>query len=175
MPRASTCACGCRRASMPSRSKRAPCCRASSPAAPATRRYRRSARPQCPRFISTNRFCGGWSRLSRILSTAPRCVGVDRRFARRGVALSKSAIQVTRRRTWRKVRSAALAGLSEGLAALLAMRGTEGAALSQILSQRLSRLTLLRQAAEDCPARKTRGSACAAGGFDCAHHRTKQA
>jgi uncharacterized protein (TIGR00255 family) len=53
-----------------------------------------------------------------------------------------------------QVRGAALAGLSEALAALLAMRGTEGAALSQILSQRLSRLTVLRQGAEDCPARK---------------------
>ena len=40
------------------------------------------------------------------------------------------------------------------LAALVAMRRGEGAALAQILGQRLKRLAALRQAADDCPARK---------------------
>ncbi len=45
-------------------------------------------------------------------------------------------------------------GLGEALAALVGMREQEGGALAPILTQRLARLTVLRQAAEDCPARK---------------------
>ena len=52
------------------------------------------------------------------------------------------------------VQKAALTGLAEALAALVAMRRGEGAALAQILGQRLKRLAALRQAADDCPARK---------------------
>jgi len=53
-----------------------------------------------------------------------------------------------------EAQKAALAGLAEALAALVAMRRSEGAALAQILGQRLAKLTTLRRAAEDCPARK---------------------
>ncbi|QAY96506.1 YicC family protein [Methylovirgula ligni] len=52
------------------------------------------------------------------------------------------------------VQRAALEGLGETVTALAAMREQEGAALALILTQRLDRLTTLRQAAEDCPARK---------------------
>ncbi len=52
------------------------------------------------------------------------------------------------------VQRATLEGLGEAVAALAAMREQEGAALAQILAQRLARLATLRQAAEDCPARK---------------------
>ena len=40
------------------------------------------------------------------------------------------------------------------MTALVGMREQEGGALASILTQRLARLTVLRQAAEDCPARK---------------------
>jgi len=53
-----------------------------------------------------------------------------------------------------EAQKAALAGLAEALAALVAMRRSEGAALAQILGQRLAKLKSLRRAAEDCPARK---------------------
>jgi uncharacterized protein (TIGR00255 family) len=53
-----------------------------------------------------------------------------------------------------KAHAAALASLDEALAALVAMRQSEGAALAQILRQRIDRLGALQRAAEDCPARK---------------------
>ncbi len=52
------------------------------------------------------------------------------------------------------VQRAALEGLGEAADALAAMREQEGAALALILTQRLARLAILRQAAEECPARK---------------------
>jgi uncharacterized protein (TIGR00255 family) len=52
------------------------------------------------------------------------------------------------------VQRAALEGLGNAVAALVGMREQEGGALASILTQRLARLTALRQAAEDCPARK---------------------
>ncbi len=52
------------------------------------------------------------------------------------------------------VQRAALEGVGEAVTALAAMREQEGAALALILTQRLARLTILRQAAEDCPGRK---------------------
>jgi uncharacterized protein (TIGR00255 family) len=53
-----------------------------------------------------------------------------------------------------EVQRAVLAGVAEALAALVSMRQGEGAALGQILDQRLARLAALLQTAEDCPARK---------------------
>ncbi len=52
------------------------------------------------------------------------------------------------------VQRAALEGLGKAVTALVGMREQEGGALASILTQRLARLTVLRQAAEDCPARK---------------------
>ncbi|MDR3409006.1 MAG: YicC family protein [Methylovirgula sp.] len=52
------------------------------------------------------------------------------------------------------VQRAALEGIGEAADALAAMREQEGAALALILTQRLARLAVLRQAAEECPARK---------------------
>jgi uncharacterized protein (TIGR00255 family) len=52
------------------------------------------------------------------------------------------------------VQRTALEGLGEAADALAAMREQEGAALALILTQRLARLAILRQAAEECPARK---------------------
>jgi uncharacterized protein (TIGR00255 family) len=54
----------------------------------------------------------------------------------------------------RAAQTAVLDGLGAAVAALAAMREREGAALAQILAQRLARLAVLRQAAEACPARK---------------------
>lgn len=53
-----------------------------------------------------------------------------------------------------KVQADVLASLDEALAALVAMRESEGEVLAQILALRLKRLTALQRAAEDCPARK---------------------
>ncbi len=53
-----------------------------------------------------------------------------------------------------QAREAVLAGLEEALAALVAMRRSEGRALAQILAARLERLAALQRAAEDCPGRK---------------------
>jgi uncharacterized protein (TIGR00255 family) len=52
------------------------------------------------------------------------------------------------------LRAAALAGLDEALAALLAMRRQEGEALGKILINRLDRMGGLQNGAEACPARK---------------------
>lgn len=52
------------------------------------------------------------------------------------------------------VQRAALEGLDKAVAVLATTREQEGGALALILTQRLARLTVLRQAAEDCPARK---------------------
>jgi len=48
----------------------------------------------------------------------------------------------------------ALAGLDQAIAALVAMRRSEGAALAQIVAARLAKLAALRKAADECPARK---------------------
>lgn len=53
-----------------------------------------------------------------------------------------------------QAQEAVLAGLEEALAALVAMRRSEGQALAQILAARLEKLAALQRAAEDCPARK---------------------
>jgi uncharacterized protein (TIGR00255 family) len=53
-----------------------------------------------------------------------------------------------------QVQRASLAGLAEALGALVAMREGEGAALHQILAERLTNIAGLRQAAENSPARK---------------------
>jgi uncharacterized protein (TIGR00255 family) len=53
-----------------------------------------------------------------------------------------------------QIQAGVLAGLDQALAALVAMRGGEGAALLQILNDRVAKLRALRQAAEDCPARQ---------------------
>jgi uncharacterized protein (TIGR00255 family) len=50
--------------------------------------------------------------------------------------------------------AAALAGLDEALAHLVAMRAGEGAALAQVLAARLNRIAELTRAADDCPARR---------------------
>jgi uncharacterized protein (TIGR00255 family) len=53
-----------------------------------------------------------------------------------------------------QAQGAALVGLEEALAALVAMRQTEGRALGQVLSARIEKLAILQQAADECPARK---------------------
>lgn len=50
--------------------------------------------------------------------------------------------------------AAALVGLDEALAHLVAMRAGEGAALAQVLAARLNRIAELTRAADDCPARR---------------------
>ena len=55
------------------------------------------------------------------------------------------------------VQRAALEGLGKAVTALVGMREQEGGALASILTQRLARLTVLRQAAEDCPGAQARG------------------
>jgi len=49
---------------------------------------------------------------------------------------------------------AALAGLDAALADMLQMRAREGAALQQVLSERVNRIATLTQSAEDCPGRQ---------------------
>ncbi len=53
-----------------------------------------------------------------------------------------------------KVREEALAGLDQAIAALVAMRQSEGAALAQIVAARLAKIAALRQAAEECSGRQ---------------------
>ncbi len=53
-----------------------------------------------------------------------------------------------------QAQEAALAGLEEALAALVAMRGSEGRVLGQVLSARIEKLAVLQRAADECPARK---------------------
>ncbi|HEY5225651.1 MAG TPA: YicC/YloC family endoribonuclease [Methylovirgula sp.] len=53
-----------------------------------------------------------------------------------------------------KAQAGVLASLDTALAALIAMRESEGGALAQILNLRIERLGALQRAAEDCPARK---------------------
>ena len=50
--------------------------------------------------------------------------------------------------------AAALAGLDEALAHLVAMRAGEGAALARVLAARLDRIAELTRAADECPARR---------------------
>lgn len=52
-----------------------------------------------------------------------------------------------------RAQEAVLTSLDESLAALVAMRRSEGQALGQILSTRLDRLAALQRAADECPAR----------------------
>jgi uncharacterized protein (TIGR00255 family) len=52
------------------------------------------------------------------------------------------------------VQEEALGGLDQAIAALVAMRQSEGAALAQILATRLAKLAALRRAADDCPGRQ---------------------
>ena len=52
-----------------------------------------------------------------------------------------------------RAQEAVLTSLDEALAALVAMRRSEGQTLGQILSTRLDRLAALRGAADECPAR----------------------
>jgi uncharacterized protein (TIGR00255 family) len=54
----------------------------------------------------------------------------------------------------KRVREEALAGLDQALAALVAMRQSEGAALGKIFTARIAKLATLRQAADECPARR---------------------
>jgi uncharacterized protein (TIGR00255 family) len=53
-----------------------------------------------------------------------------------------------------QVQQEALAGLDKAIAALVAMRQSEGAALAQIVAARLAKISALRQAADECPARR---------------------
>jgi uncharacterized protein (TIGR00255 family) len=52
------------------------------------------------------------------------------------------------------VQEQALAALDQAIAALVAMRRSEGAALGEIVAARLAKLAALRKAADECPARK---------------------
>src|ERR1700733_4369946 len=52
------------------------------------------------------------------------------------------------------VQEEALGGLDQAIAALVAMRQSEGAALAQILATRLAKLAALRKAADECPGRQ---------------------
>ncbi len=53
-----------------------------------------------------------------------------------------------------RVQEEALAGLDQAIAALIAMRQSEGAALAQIVAARLTKISALRQAADECPGRQ---------------------
>jgi uncharacterized protein (TIGR00255 family) len=53
-----------------------------------------------------------------------------------------------------EVGKAALIGLDHALADMLQMRAREGAALQNVLSERVNRIATLTQAAEDCPGRQ---------------------
>lgn len=53
-----------------------------------------------------------------------------------------------------KVHQAILSSLDEAIAALVAMRGREGAALEDVLLRRVDEIQALAQRAEDCPGRK---------------------
>ena len=53
-----------------------------------------------------------------------------------------------------QVQEEALAGLDQAIAALVAMRQSEGAALAQIVVARLAKISALRRAADECPGRQ---------------------